>query len=111
HRPGHPVQIFIDENKAFQPVLNQINHILKSLAENPKSIQIIDKLKEQMTLLGQFNNHYHRKEKLFFPIMERYGHYTLARIMWGEDDRIRNLYKGTKSMMEKLPDLELKYVR
>ena len=35
---------------------------------------LIRGLKHQMSLLGQFQNHYNRKENLFFPVMERYGH-------------------------------------
>ncbi|RKQ35632.1 DUF438 domain-containing protein [Oceanobacillus halophilus] len=108
--PGHPVQIFKDENRALQSVLDQMNNLFDSLEKN-QQVGMIERLKEQMSILGQFYNHYNRKEKLFFPIMERYGYYTPARLMWGEDDRIRNLYKGTKRMIEKIPDIEFKYVK
>lgn len=30
--------------------------------------------------------------------------------MWGNDDRIRTLYKGTKRMMEQLPEIEFFYI-
>lgn len=114
HHPGHPVRIFINENREFESVLNRVNNLLESIEKNLQYLQdegMIENLKEEMSLLGQLYNHYNRKEKLFFPILERYGHYTFARIMWGEDDRIRNLYKGTKSMMEKISDLEFKYIK
>ncbi|MFD1848872.1 DUF438 domain-containing protein [Oceanobacillus bengalensis] len=113
HHPGHPVQIFKDENRELQSVLIQINNLLETLEKGEQRLQedMIERLKEQMSLLGQFYNHYNRKEKLFFPIMERYGHYTPTRIMWGDDDRIRTLFKGAKRMMEKIPDLEFKYVK
>lgn len=112
--PGHPVQVFKDENRAFQPILNRLKNLFESLEKNPQCLEeegMIKTLKEQMSLLGQFIKHYNRKEKLFFPILERYGHYTPTRIMWGDDDLIRNLYKGTKKMMEKIPHLEFKYIK
>lgn len=114
HQPGHPVQIFIGENRALQSVMNQVSNLLESLEQNPIYLEdkaMIDRLKEQMALLGQFYNHYNRKEKLYFPILERYGHYTPTRIMWGDDDRIRNLFKGTKMMMERITDLNFKYIK
>src|SRR5699024_9117108 len=79
HQPGHPVQIFINENRALQSVLNQINDLLESIEKNQRYTQdedMIDRLEEHMSRLGQFYSHYNRKEKLYFPILERYGHYT-----------------------------------
>lgn len=84
----------------------------KTQEENfSKRALLINDLKEKYLQLGRFFSHYHRKEKLFFPILERYGHFTLARMMWADDDQIRNLYKGTKSMIERLPKLPFKYVQ
>src|SRR5690625_3112469 len=84
----------------------------KTQEENfSKRALLINDLKEKYLQLGRFFSHYHRKEKLFFPILERYGHFTLARMMWADDDQIRNLYKGTKSMIDRLPQLPFKYVQ
>lgn len=113
NHPGHPVQIFKDENTAFQSILNQINHFLDSLENEQQHIHedTSERLKEQMSLLGEFSKHYNRKEKLFFPILERHGHYTPSRLMWKVDDWIRNLYKAPKRKMDKLPDIDVKLVR
>lgn len=56
-----------------------------------------------MTLLGQFHNHYTRKEKLFFPIMERYGHDSPPKVMWGVDDEIRELFRVSQNAVNQLP--------
>ena len=32
------------------------------------------------------------KEELMFPIMERYGHDSPPKVMWGVDDQIRELF-------------------
>ena len=57
-----------------------------------------------MTLLGQFHNHYTRKEKLFFPIMERYGHDSPPKVMWGVDDDIRKLFRVAEAKLKALPE-------
>jgi|GEM_PF-197814 len=137
---GHPVEVFYTENKALLSVADQVSELMEKIASNssqklemffeespgdtvreqgnPITVEStaitqkpIDELKNNMLQLGQFFNHFHRKEKLMFPILERYGHFTLTRIMWGDDDQIRNLFKGTKSMIERLPELPFKYVK
>lgn len=110
----HPVPIFKQENEAMQTALKRINSLMESLDHNQQlqyDDNMIENLKVEMSLFGQFYNHYNRKEKLYFPILERYGYYTLTRTMWAADDRIRNLYKGTKGMMERIPELDFKYVK
>lgn len=112
--PGHPVYLFKKENNAFQSVLNEINHLLESLekdSQHSQETEMIEALKQQIFRLGEFHKHYHRKEKLYFPIMEHYGHFTPTRIMWRGDDRIRALYKAIKKQVDQLPNLDLKQVR
>ncbi len=61
YHPSHPVQIFKEENTAFQVVLNQINHLLKSFEEDQDQIQkidMVDELKQLIFRLGEFHNHY-----------------------------------------------------
>ncbi|WP_150860128.1 DUF438 domain-containing protein, partial [Streptococcus pneumoniae] len=42
--------------------------------EDVMELEMRKGLVRQMGLVGQFDIHYQRKEELFFPIMERYGH-------------------------------------
>ncbi|WP_203246739.1 DUF438 domain-containing protein [Sporosarcina beigongshangi] len=103
----HPVQIFKEEITAFQVVLNQINRLLESFEVDKHQIQKTDRtdeLQHQLVRLGEFHNHYHRKEKLFFPIMERYGHYSPIRTVWMMDDQIRVLYQAVKKQSIQLSD-------
>jgi len=112
--PGHPVHVFKEENHVFKTILNEINELIEELEKNHELLHDkngFSRLKELMERLGQFYHHYNRKEKLVFPILERYGHYMLARNMWADDDRIRTLYKGTKKMVEQLPELEFEYMK
>lgn len=106
-KPGHPVQMFKNENMAFQTAMIRINRILKSVEKDPSLLKeegMLDGLRNQLTLLGEFNIHYNRKEKLFFPIMERSGHYAPPKVMWGVDDQIRELYKDVMTKSAELPE-------
>lgn len=109
NHPGHPLRILQDENSALQKALNQMDASINSLQSLEEAEAI--KLREEFARLGQFYNHYNRKEKIIFPILERYNHYTLVRLMWGEDDRIRNFYKGTKTMLERFHKLDFTYIK
>ncbi|MDL4839459.1 PAS domain-containing protein [Aquibacillus rhizosphaerae] len=107
--PSHPIHIFKKENQLFESLLARINSLIKAIDTDPK--HSTDQLLHEMKQLGLFYRHYNRKEKLFFPILERYGVFTLPRTMWADDDHIRTLYKGAYRIMEKIPDIDYKYVK
>ncbi|WP_317940849.1 hemerythrin domain-containing protein [Sporosarcina thermotolerans] len=108
------MQIFKEENNAFQFALNHNNHLLTSFESDPTQLQnteLVDQVKNHLFRLGEFHNHYHRKEKLFFPILERYGHVVPTRAVWERDDQIRVLYQGLKGQVAQLPDVIFSRVR
>lgn len=111
--PGHPVQVFKNENLALQAVLIRINRLLKSFKKDLALLEeegVRSGLNNQINLLGQFHRHYDRKEKLFFPIMERYGHYAPPKVMWGVDDEIRDLFREFRKAVDQLPNIALEKV-
>jgi DUF438 domain-containing protein len=110
YHPSHPVHVFTCENSALQSTLDQIGHLLESFRENQRT-DTLSELQYKIVRLGEFHKHYHRKEKLFFPMMERGGHFTSSRMIWGEDDQIRSLYKTLKRQIDLLPDSDLKRVQ
>ncbi|MGT2716047.1 DUF438 domain-containing protein [Streptococcus respiraculi] len=92
---GHPVRVFKDENLALRAALIRIRRLLESYKQTEDSTirkEIVKGLQRQLVLLGQFDNHYRRKEELFFPLMEKYGHDSPPKVMWGVDDQIRDLF-------------------
>ncbi|MBG9986112.1 DUF438 domain-containing protein [Facklamia sp. DSM 111018] len=112
--PGHPVRVLKDENLAFQASLMRINRLLDNLEASPPAQWedgLLDGLKKQMKILGQFKRHYNRKEEVIFPIMERYGHNAPPKVMWGVDDEIRDLYTQSLKSIEDLPDTDIKEVK
>ena len=103
---GHPVYVFKQENLALRSAILRIRRIIENISkpenEDFKS-DLVNGLRHQMSLLGQFHNHYTRKEKLFFPIMERYGHDSPPKGMWGVDDDIRKLFRDAETKLQELP--------
>ena len=94
--PGHPVQIFKQENLALRAAMMRVRRLLDNYetTEDLEMIQEIQKgLLRQLGLVGQFDRHYRRKEELMFPIMEKYGHDSPPKVMWGVDDQIRELFQ------------------
>lgn len=104
---GHPVSIFLAENQVFISFLEEIDFLVKSY----EATDNIDDLKIHITRLGEFQKHFHRKEKLFFPILERYGHYTPTRLMWRRDDRVYALYQGVIRQIDHVPDVDFIHIQ
>ena len=93
--PGHPVQIFKQENLALRaapyagsqaPIYLWKHWRWDLLPEIRKGLQ------RQLGFV-KFDLHYQRKEELMFPIMESYGHDSPPKVMWGVDDQIRDLFQ------------------
>ena len=112
--PGHPVRVFKDENLALRAALIRVRRLLDSYAESDESSsqeEISKGLQRQLDLLGQFDRHYQRKEELFFPIMEAYGHDAPPKVMWGVDDQIRDLFEGVRKAAVQLPQIDIQEVQ
>ena len=112
--PGHPVQVFKQENLALRAAIIRVRRILDNYAkldDGDTKEAVLKGLLRQLQLLGQFDIHYKRKEELMFPIMEKYGHDAPPKVMWGVDDEIRDLFKLAKEEAKKLPNAEIAGVK
>ena len=112
--PGHPVQVFKQENLALRAALMRVRRLLSTYetTEDEDLLPEIRKgLQRQLSLVGQFDVHYQRKEELMFPIMESYGHDSPPKVMWGVDDQIRDLFQEAKIAAEQLPDTSIEEVK
>ena len=108
--PGHPVQVFKQENLAFRAAIIRIRRILdnyKNVEDEETRGAVLKGLNRQLNLLGTFDIHYKRKEELMFPLMERYGHTAPPKVMWGVDDEIRDLFKEVLNEVQKLPNADI----
>jgi DUF438 domain-containing protein len=99
--PGHPAAIFIAENQALQELMDQeIKPIISNLkqASDQTEKALVLQLTEKLSLLWDVDKHYRRKEDLIFPFLEKYEITGPPKVMWGVDDKIRNLLKETKGL-------------
>ncbi len=98
---GHPVDIFIHENKELKQVTGQIRNLLKAVEDNAdaKLDNYLPLLLEKYNLLLDVDKHYQRKEYLVFPYLEKKGITGPPQVMWGKHDEIRELIKGSLEIL------------
>lgn len=108
---GHPIQVLKQENLAMKACIMRINRLFSALESQPDQTGILDGLKRQLGLIGQFKKHYDRKEYVIFPILEHYGHHSVPKVMWGVDDTIRDYYDQLMALMNEFSPETLETVR
>lgn len=93
---GHPVDVFIHENKELLKVTGKTEMLL----DNLNSVNDKDFKSHANVLLACFNElmdvdkHYKRKEYLVFPFLEKNDITGPPKVMWGKHDEIREQLKG-----------------
>lgn len=100
---GHPVAVFVAENRAIERLIaEEVRPVLVKLeraagdAERSAVLELADKV----NLLWDVDKHYRRKEDLVFPFLERYEITGPPKVMWGVDDKIRNLLKEARRLIK-----------
>ena len=103
---GHPVDVFLQENKAVLKVVGETSDLIENF-------RILDEREfsgYKLSLLGKYNElmdidkHYQRKEYLVFPYLEKNEITGPPKVMWGKHDEIRELLKGCIEILHN-PDL------
>ncbi len=93
---GHPVDVFLEENKELLKIVQKATNILGVLPH----ISDEEFPKYKLQILAQFNSlmdvdkHYRRKEYLVFPYLEKNDITGPPKVMWGKHDEIREQLKG-----------------
>lgn len=93
---GHPVDVFIRENRELLKVVDQARTLLGTLY----AVQESDFKRFSHQILSCFNSlmdvdkHYRRKEYLVFPFLEKREITGPPKVMWGKHDEIRDQLKG-----------------
>ena len=93
--PGHPVNVFLEENKLIEKVISE--EIEPYLSQSGKTAILM--LRVGFDRLKEIDKHYARKEYLFFPHLEKKGITAPPKVMWGVDDEIRADLKSTISAL------------
>jgi DUF438 domain-containing protein len=94
--PGHPAHTLKAENAAITAHMNErIRPLLSQVQAGKLAAQTL--LPEIGSLLA-IDQHYSRKENLFFPYLEQHGITAPPKVMWGVDDEIRALLKDSAKL-------------
>jgi len=98
---GHPVDVFIQENKAILKTLEKAGDVLHSLSKVPddnfKSFLLV--LQNIFNELMDIDKHYQKKEYLVFPYLEKNEITGPPKVMWGKHDEIRDQLKGCIALL------------
>jgi len=90
--PGHPVYEFRKENEVIDLMLGSYEELLvKAQKGDDKAINSIKSNLENLKLI---EDHYDKKENLFFPYLENHGFEGPSSVMWGVDTEIRGKIKN-----------------
>lgn len=103
--PGHPVDVFFEENKAIRNVTGEARKAIERV-RNISDDALHESLMEIHGLFNQLmdvDKHYKRKEYLVFPYLEKKGITGPPKVMWGKHDEIRTLLRGAVESIKACP--------
>lgn len=103
--PGHPVHTFIQENRAIQMEIAEIEKLITRIDEKSDIRKLWQSLKSHFNNLSDIDKHYRRKENLLFPYLEKHGITGPPTVMWGKDDEIREQLKAAHSALDVNEDI------
>lgn len=93
---GHPVDVFRQENRELQKVIDKAQQLLGTLhgvsADGFKARALA--IQSCFNELMDVDKHYRRKEYLVFPYLEKNGITGPPKVMWGKHDEIREQLKA-----------------
>jgi DUF438 domain-containing protein len=105
--PGHPLDVFKNENKAISELVTEIEKEIKRfISLGTISFKELMKLKGQFNLLNDIDKHYKRKEYLVFPYLEKKNITGPPTVMWGKHDEIRAKLKDALNSLEINDDID-----
>lgn len=91
---GHPVDVFINENRELEKVIENIRKQYPDETETKPPSEILTEINKQFNALMDVEKHYLRKENLVFPFLEKHNITGPPMVMWGKHDEARSLLKS-----------------
>ncbi|MBN1300656.1 MAG: DUF438 domain-containing protein [Melioribacteraceae bacterium] len=91
---GHPVEIFVNENRELERVIESIRRLYPTESETGSPPEVLAGIHKQFNLLMDIEKHYQRKENLIFPFLENHNITGPPMVMWGKHDETRALLKS-----------------
>jgi DUF438 domain-containing protein len=98
---GHPVDVFIHENKAINATIEKTRNLFLSLDMVPDESfkNFLHELRSCFNDLMDIDKHYQKKEYLVFPYLEKNEITGPPKVMWGKHDEIRDQLKGCIALL------------
>ncbi len=99
---GHPIDVMIKENDELKRTTAQARIILHQIEKQPEADMpaLVLQLRSLFNNLFDVDKHYQRKEYLLFPYLEKEGITGPPKVMWGKQDEIRELIKGSIEILQ-----------
>lgn len=103
--PGHPVDVFFEENKAIRKLISDANDAIEKIKNVPDDAlhQSIMEIQGFFNQMMDIDKHYKRKEYLVFPYLEKKSITGPPKVMWGKHDEIRTLLQGAVESIRACP--------
>lgn len=108
---GHPVDIFIKENREIEKVIDRLKHIFVEASirnENDSADDLLLKVRSEFNSLMDIEKHYLRKENLVFPFLEKYNITGPPMVMWGKHDETRSFLKSSFALFDEAKNIDVK---
>jgi DUF438 domain-containing protein len=104
---GHPVDVFIQENREILKVIEKTRIQLGTLyaVSDVEFKPVALKIQAFYNELMDIDKHYQRKEYLLFPYLEKKDITGPPKVMWGKHDEIRDQLKACIEILRN-PDLK-----
>lgn len=106
--PGHPVHTFIQENAALTERTGFVKLIvseIEAMDDEDNALPQMRKIQLNLNELMDTDKHYRRKENLVFPYFEKNNVPGVPAVMWGKDDEVRELLKGTIAGLQAIDEM------
>lgn len=70
--PGHPIHIFLQENRAIEELLSQFESILQQAKQEQSPLLMVE-MRAKLNLLQDIKKHYQRQEELLYPLLQQFS--------------------------------------
>lgn len=101
---GHPISILMEEHRIMLEKADRLGVLVGMIEEACDSVYVGDVLTEVQNIVKDFvdaEKHYLREENVLFPTMEKHGITEPPAIMWMEHNKIREVKKKLRELVEK----------
>ena len=100
----HPINVLLNYQQKFNTNVHKVESFIRDFSGNEQNILT------ELTALGEIHQYYNVKEKLLFPLLERYGQYQLPRRMWEADDYLRVALRAMIKRVKKHETIEARHI-